>query len=283
MKKSKSFFISKIVVLIIFIIYTATILYPFFWAFSSSLKSFTEYYENSFGLPKQFFKGLLNYGRAWTELSAGGKSMLTMLLNSLWLTFGSSLFTIATSVCLAYVGAKYTFPGSKSLGIISICVILIPVYGNLPATYVLYNNLGIFDSPALLVSYFSGFGFNYIILYGFFRNVSWSYAESAFIDGASNFRAFISVMLPMAISPITALFVVTCVGMWNDYMIPILFLPSYYTIPAGLYIYQIEQMRTMDYPLMFAGILISMLPILLLFIVLQEKLMSLSLAGGLKG
>jgi len=90
-------------------------------------------------------------------------------------------------------------------------------------------------------------------------------------------------MLPMAISPITALFVVTCVGMWNDYMIPILFLPSYYTIPAGLYIYQIEQMRTMDYPLMFAGILISMLPILLLFIVLQEKLMSLSLAGGLKG
>lgn len=280
---SKGFFIAKIIVFILFVIYALSILYPFFWAIMSSLKEQMEYQLDNFALPKAALEGLSNYVRAWKQLSAGGKSMATMFLNSVWFTFGSSFLAIATSVCTAYVGAKYKFPGSKALGVISICVMLIPVYGNLSATYVQYSDLNLYDSPLMLISYASGFGFNYVILYSFFKSIPWDYAEAAFIDGASNFKTFISVMLPMAISPITALFVTTCVGQWNDYMTPILFLPSHYTIPAGLYIYQIESERMLDYPLLFAGVLISMVPILILFIVMQDKLMELSIGGGIKG
>lgn len=282
-KGSKGFFVVKIVVFIFFLIYAISILYPFFWAFMSSLKGQMEYQLDNFALPKAALEGLSNYVRAWQQLSAGGKSMGVMFWNSVWFTFGSSFLTVATSACTAYVGAKYKFPGSKALGIISICVMLIPVYGNLSATYVQYTELGLYDSPLMLISYASGFGFNYIILYSFFKSIPWSYAEAAFMDGASNFTTFLKVMLPMAISPISALFVVTCVGMWNDYMIPILFLPSHYTIPAGLYIYQIESERMLDYPLLFSGVLISMIPILVLFVVMQNKLMDLSIGGGIKG
>lgn len=282
-KCSKGFFVAKIIVFVLFLIYAISILYPFLWAMMSSLKGQMEYQLDNFAFPKEPLEGFLNYVRAWNQLSAGGKSMGTMFWNSVWFTLGSSFLTIATSVCTAYVGAKYKFPGSKALGVISICVMLIPVYGNLSATYVQYSDLNLYDSPFILVSYATGFGFNYIILHSFFKSIPWSYAEAAFMDGASNFRTFLRVMLPMAASPISALFVVTCVGMWNDYMTPILFLPSYYTIPAGLYIYQIEAERMLDYPLLFSGVLISMLPILILFVVMQNKLMDLSIGGGIKG
>ena len=121
-----------------------------------------------------------------------------------------------------------------------------------------------------------------MVMYSYFRNLSWSYAEAGYVDGAGHFTVFFRIMLPQAMSAIGALALIAFIGRWNDYMGPIVFLPDYPTLSAGLYTYQKENERSINYPVLFAGILMSMIPVLALFVVFQDKLMEMNIAGGLK-
>ena len=103
------------------------------------------------------------------------------------------------------------------------------------------------------------------------------------IDGAGHFRTFIKVMMPQALGVIMALVLVAFIGQWNDYMFPILFLKDWPTLSSGLYIYQIEQVRSTNYPVLFAGLIISILPVLALYILFQNTLLDMTMSGGLKG
>ena len=135
----------------------------------------------------------------------------------------------------------------------------------------------------LLLTKAGGFGFNFVVLYSFFKSLPWSYAEAAMIDGAGHFRTFIKVMMPQALGVIMALVLVAFIGQWNDYMFPILFLKDWPTLSSGLYIYQIEQVRSTNYPVLFAGLIISILPVLALYILFQNTLLDMTMSGGLKG
>ena len=280
-KGSKGFFITKIIVFVFFVAYSVSLIYPFIWAFLSSLKGQMEFQMNKFYLPEQW--KFSNYITAWKTLGVNGGGMLAMLWNSVWLSFFSATIALVFQVFLSYTIARYRFFGRKILYYTALAALMIPIYGTLPATYRLYSDLGLYDSPLILITNTMAFGGNFIILNAIFRGLPWSYAEAAFIDGAGHFRVFFQIMIPLAIVPVSALFIMGIVGSWNDYMTPILFLPSYLTLPAGLYNYQIVYERLLNYPVLFAGILLSMLPVLLLFIAAQDKMMSLTISGGLKG
>lgn len=280
-KETKGLFITKILVFVFFVIYSISLIYPFIWAFLSSLKGQMEFQLNKFSLPEEWL--FSNYVTAWNTLGVNGGGMLTMFWNSVWLSFSSATIALIFQVFLSYTIARYRFFGRKLLYYLALAALMIPIYGTLPATYRLYTDLRLYDSPLILITNTMAFGGNFIILNSIFRGLPWSYAEAAFIDGAGHFRVFFLIMLPLAIVPISALLIMGIVGSWNDYMTPIMFLPSYLTLPAGLYNYQIVYERLLNYPVLFAGILLSMLPVLLLFIAAQDKMMSLTISGGLKG
>ena len=120
-------------------------------------------------------------------------------------------------------------------------------------------------------------------MYGFFKNVSWSYAEAVFIDGGGHYTVFFKIMLPQALGPIATLFIMSFIGNWNDYMSVIMYLPSYQTLASGLYTYRAVQTRSVNFPEYFAGLLVSMLPILLLFSLFSDVIMKNMSVGGLKG
>ena len=135
----------------------------------------------------------------------------------------------------------------------------------------------------ILVTKMAGFGFNFIVLYSFFKTLSWTYAEAAFIDGASHLRVFLRVMLPMSLPVMGSLFLVATIGAWNNYMEPILFLQSYPTLTSGLYIFQLETSRNVDYPVLFAGLIVSVVPVILMFVFFQNTIMESMSVGGIKG
>ena len=119
--------------------------------------------------------------------------------------------------------------------------------------------------------------------YSFFKTLSWTYAEAAFIDGASHLRVFLRVMLPMSLPVMGSLFLVATIGAWNNYMEPILFLQSYPTLTSGLYIFQLETSRNVDYPVLFAGLIVSVVPVILMFVFFQNTIMESMSVGGIKG
>lgn len=90
-------------------------------------------------------------------------------------------------------------------------------------------------------------------MYGFFKNVSWTYAEAAFVDGGGHFTVFFRIMLPLAIGPIVTLFVVSAIGHWNDYMTMILYIPSYPTLASGAIRVSGEAIREVNYPYILRG------------------------------
>ena len=277
-KYSRGLKIGMVIVFVFFLLYAVSLLIPFLWTFLNSLKDWQEYNGDKFSLPK--FWLFSNYVAAFVELNVNGTDMFGMFFNSLWYTLFGAFFGVAVSTMVAYVVAKFKFPGRNFIYYLALFTMIIPIVGALPSQYKVYNFLGIYDSPFLILSFCSGFGFNFLVLYSFFRNLSWSYAEAGFIDGAGHFRIFVSVMLPQAIGAASSLFIVALIAQWNDYMGPILFLPSYPTLAAGLYTYQ--GLSNTDMPKLFAGTLISIVPILVMFVLFQNTLMNLSVAGGIK-
>lgn len=270
-----------IVAFVLFVLYALSILYPVFWAIVTSFKSYEEYAANTVAFPTVCH--FENYAAAFTSLVANGVGMFGMLLNSLWYTIGGAGLGVAVSSMTAYAVSKYRFPGGRILYWVALVTMMIPIVGAIPSQYKIYNMLGILNSPAILVSFANGFGFNFIVQYSFYKNISWTYAEAAQIDGAGNFRIFFTIMLPQALGLLAALFLVSSINFWNDYMGPFLFMPFMPTLAAGLFLFQYENAGSLDIPVLFAGSLMSIIPIFLLFVFFQEKLMNMTLGGGIKG
>ncbi|NMA05446.1 MAG: carbohydrate ABC transporter permease [Acholeplasmataceae bacterium] len=279
--KLKKVSITFIIIFIVFVVYGLSLIIPILWSFMSSFKDPIDFNNNRTGLLKEWL--FSNYPNAFNQLSAQGSNMFIMMLNSIWFSFGGTMLGIISSSLSAYVIAKYKFRGRNFIYGLSLVTMMLPIVGALPSQYKVYHALGILNSPLFLVTFANGLAFNFVVLYAYFKSLPTAYMEASFMDGAGHFKTFIYVMLPMAFTVIGSLFVVAFIGNWNEYMKPLLFLKSYPTLSSGLYLYQQSTMREINIPMLFAGVFMSITPTLLLFIIFQDKIMNLSVGGGLKG
>ncbi|MBQ5927001.1 MAG: carbohydrate ABC transporter permease [Clostridia bacterium] len=265
---------------ILFALYSVTILGSFVWSFINSLKGRMEYIESVVKLPQKWL--FSNYLTAFKVLSANGKNALEMLGNSLWLSVLPPTINLLTASMASYVMSKYKFPGRSLIWGIMITLMIIPIYGSGSATYKLYRQLGIYDSPLYLITSVTGLGGS-IMMIAAFDSVSTAYMEAAFLEGAGHFTIFWKIMLPQISGLLCALWIMSFIGRWNDYMSALMFLPSYPPLSSGLYIYQVEQNRKLNTPILLAGSLMCAIPAVALFMIFQDKFLNLTFGGGIKG
>lgn len=280
-----------VVMFILFVLYSLSILYPLLWGFITSLMSKAEYnyhttyvenIQEVFALPSEYHWE--NYAYAFLHLEDHGVNFLQMFWNSLWFSVGSSVLSLFFTSLTSYVISKYKFPGNRVIYTIAVFVLMIPIYGSFPATFKLYHDLGMVDSPLILLSATGGFGSNFILLCSYYKNISWTYAEAAQMDGASHWKIYWKVMFPLARPMIASMFLLQFVNHWNDYMASILYLNgNYTTLAAGLYDYQTVVVQSGDYPYLFAGLFLSLIPVLILFATLSKTMMKNMTFGGIKG
>ena len=285
-KKTASFILGNGFTFIIFALYAVTILYTLFWLFSNSLKTIDEWDESKFSLPIEFIKSGLwfdNYIAAWTELNYDGVGVPGMVFNSLWYSVGSAFVAIWFCCLTAYVISKYTFIGRNVIYTVAIVQMVLPIVGNLPATYKMYNDLQITNSPLLLIINAGGLGGNFMILYAIFQGISNSYMEAAKIDGAGHYNVFFRVMLPQAAPAMFVIFLLGFIGSWNDYTGPLLYLYDYPTLATGLMVFEKEMIYNINMPVFYAGTVVLILPMIVIFIIFSDKMMTSVSIGGLKG
>lgn len=281
-KKSRGERIVFSIIFLLFSIYALSLIIPILWAFITTFKDEYDYLQDKAGFPSKWI--FTNYPDAFVTLSAKGSNLFMMFLNSAWLAFGGTMIGVFVSCMSAYVVAKYKFIGRKLFYTVALVILMLPIVGALPSQYEVYSNLGILNSPALLIIYANGMGFNFLILFGFFTSLPWDYVEASFIDGGNHFNTFFRIMLPQAFNVICALAVVAFINVWNDYNTPIVFLESYPTLSSGIFIYQNDILQAgVDIPMLFAGIFMSAVPVIALFVAFQNKIMEISIGGGLKG
>lgn len=270
-------------IFILFVIYSVSLLYPLVWAVISSFKNGAiEYFSNSFGLPKKWIFN--NYTDAFTMFKANNISFFVMLLNSTWFAVGGTLISVFVLSMFSYAVARFDFPCKILIINVSIIMMMIPVYGSLPATVRMYNNLGLINSPMILVTFTAAMGGqSFLITQSFFKNLPGELSESAKIDGANEWRIFFQIMLPMAKGILLSFGLLGFIGNWNNFMTPLLFLPKMPTLATGLFTYQTVVERSGNFPLYFSGIVLTMIPTLLLFTLLSKHLVKNISYGGIKG
>lgn len=279
--KTKSEKIILIVMLALFIAYALSLIYPLVWACYNALKSTREFNTDQFAWPKAYKWD--NFVKAFS-VEIDGISILVTMFNSVWMTVVSVCCGLLFSSMTSYVVAKYKFRYTGLIYAVSVFIQIIPLVGTMPATYELYHStLEIANKPYLYwITWCGGFGFSFLMLYSAFKNLSWTYAEAAFIDGASNFRTFWLIMLPMIKPVLVSLAIINAIGAWNDYMTSYLYMTDYPTLALAVYELSTEASR-MGIPLYFAIIVITVIPTLIIFVLFQKTIMQNVTTGGLKG
>lgn len=281
-KRGKGESVFMWVMFALFLLYAISVIFPFLWIFMNSLKSNAEFFDDWNALPQKWL--FSNYIDAFEKVNYNETNLIGMFFNSLILTAENTLAAVIFPLMTAYVVAKYPYKICKYLYGLALVVQVLPTIGSLPIEYKLVYELGMNDNFFLIWILSAGsFTFNFLILYSGFRSVSWTYAESAMIDGAGHYTVFFRIMLPQAKPFITAIAITTFISQWNNYTTPFLYLDRYPTLALGLYEFQQKQLYGTDMPPLFAGIILSIIPIAILFCSMQKTIMENTVAGGIKG
>lgn len=282
-KTSASEKITAVVSFILFVVIAFLCVYPMFWAINNSLKSFDVYNKDSFSLTTEW--AFFNYVRVFNEFSYDRVNYFGMLINSLWIVVVKVFVNVASSAMLAYAIARFRFPGKDLLYVIVIFVNTIPIIGSGPAAFKMLNALGMVENPLTIwISWASGFDFAFIVLYGYFKGVSPSYSEAAYIDGAGELRTFFTIILPQVIPCLVAIMITQAIGVWNDYGTVMIYLRKSPNLAYGLYMFNIDSRYAEESkPVYFAAAVISSVPIIVLYACTQNLILENMTAGGLKG
>jgi len=251
-----------------------SVLFLLYYLASNALKPKAEYYASDFALPRQLS---LEAIRSAIEIG----NMLTALRNSIILTGASTLLAVFLGACAAYAFAQLRLRWKSAVFVamlipmsISPLIVSVPLFAQL-ARAGLINTFtgGIIVYVGLQIS------FAIYVLDGVFRQIPDEVIEAARLDGAKPIRIFFVVVLPMALPGLTATALFVMLAVWNDLLVGLLFINSPETIPITANVVTFQQKFSTDPQIIFAGLLLSALPMLAIYAAAQRFFVR-GLAGG---
>ena len=275
------------------VIYSLGLIALLLWAVNTSLKTDDNYFLDQLGLTKTWsFPNYVNSFKAMrvqVNARGGGKRYAyfwEMFLNSVLYAGGAAFFQTFTTALVAYLTSRYHNWVSKVIHNTVIVTMLIPVVGSLASTLQMAVNLHIYDQ--LWGMYILKIGFNniyYLIFYAAFSRIPDDYTEAAYLEGASHWRIFSRVMLPIQMPLVGVVFLLLFIGYWNDYQVPLLFIPDYPTLAVGLFQFLNNDTTTQmaSVPYKVTGGVLVLIPLLILFLIFKKQLMANIDDGGIKG
>lgn len=261
---------------------------PLLWAIVSSFKTNREFLSSPWGLPSVV--RFENFARAWTTANIG-----QYFVNSIIVVVISVPLTMLLGAMAAYVLSRYTFPGNRVIYYAFVGGLIFPVFLALVPLFFVVRNLGTLPvvgqflglnshlSLALVYVAFS-MPFTVFFLTAFFRTQPTSIAEAAIVDGCSHFGLFFRVMLPMAKPGLISVGLFNVLGHWNQYVLPVVLMnePDKKVLAQGLAALAISQGYRGDWTALFAGLVLALLPVLIVYVLFQKQVQAGLTAGVLK-
>lgn len=282
MLRIKRFTPGRVVVFILLSFFAVTFLGGVVWMLGGSVKTDMQFYTDSIlSFPKPV--KIINYVDAFRVLREEQFDLFFMIINSTWLSIGSVVLVVFTNNVVAYTLARFKFPGRDLIYWTYFFTMMLPIVGAMPSALRMYKLLHIYNTPFFLVTKIMAGGSNLFVFYAMYNGVAFTYSEAAYIDGAGHFAVFFKVMLPQSVSIIIAIGVMTFINVWNDYMTPLVYLKDWPTLASGLYKLSVIASRKWLDPYLLAGIIISSIPIIALFVAFQDTLLQINIGGGIKG
>lgn len=265
------------------LLYTALILMslimlvPFVWMLSASLK----YNKDVFSFPIQWIPQnprWENYHDIWTEIP-----MAKFILNTIKLTIIVTILQLLTSSFAAYAFAKLNFRFRDTLFLAYVATIAVPWQVYMIPQFLMMRSMGLNDTHLAIICLQAFSAFGVFMMRQFYRGIPDELCEAARIDGMSEYKIWFKIMLPLSKPALSTLTIFTFVATWNDFLGPLIYLrtESKKTIQLGLRMF-ISQYGS-EYGLIMAASVCSLIPVLIVFLLLQKYFVAGIATSGLKG
>jgi raffinose/stachyose/melibiose transport system permease protein len=258
-------------------IFLLVFLTPFLLIVMNSFKTTQQFVENPLSLPTNFHFG--NYTSA-----IGKMDFLHGFLNSLIITVVSVFIILIFSAMTGYLFVRFKWKVNSFIFFVMLASLTLPFQVLMIPLVMLYGNLDLLDSKVTLLFMYLGFGvpFGVFTFHGFIKGVPFELEESAFIEGSSRLRTFFQIVLPLLKPVFVTLIVLDILWIWNDYLLPSLVLlsPAHRTLPLSTF--NFFSSYSVDFAPLMAGLIMTVIPVLVLYLFLQKRIIKGITEGALK-
>jgi multiple sugar transport system permease protein len=259
------------------IIMSFSMLIPFVWMLSSSLKL----NKDVFTFPMEWIPGnprWKNYSDIWTKIPLG-----TFILNTVKLSVIVTFLQLLSSSFAAYAFAKLRFPGCRVLFLGYIATIAVPWQAYMVPQFIMMRAMGLNNTHLSIICLQAFSAFGVFMMKQFYESIPNELREAAWIDGLSEYGIWLRIMLPLSKPAVSTLTIITFVNTWNDFLGPMIYLTrtELKTIQIGLRMF-ISQYSS-EYGLIMAASVVALVPVLFIFLSLQRYFVQGVASTGLKG
>lgn len=253
-------------------------LMPLLWMLSSSVKTGPEVFASDF----QWIPDVIqwsNYARVWTDSNV---PFWRLYLNSLTVAVVGTVVQLIVSSMAGYSFAKIQFKGKNFVFLVMLVTMMIPAQATIIPRFILFKTVGIYNSlwALILPAFFNVTSI--FLLRQFYMSLPDGLMEAAKIDGASHWQIWCMVMMPLTKPAMVTVSVLAFITSWNEYMNPLIFLPSNrnYTVALGI---QYWMSMTDEYNLMMTAAASAVVPVIILFLFTQRYFVESIATTGVKG
>lgn len=232
---------------------------------------------NPIQLPESL--SFLNYTQAYQKMN-----YIKAISNSFIITLFSVLIIILFSAMTAYYFVRIKTRFNNFMFILMVTSMIIPFQGIMIPLVTIYGNMNLLNSQGTLIFMYLGFGSSLAVFmyHGFVKNIPLELEEAAMIDGATRFRTFLTIVFPL-LKPITMTIVTLDVlWIWNDFLLPSLVLMKSEMRTLPLSTFYFFDTYTVDYGLLMAGLMLTIIPVIILYLFLQKHIIAGVLQGSIK-
>lgn len=266
---------SKFFVVVILLILLAFALLPFFWAVVSSFKTMGDILSRSI-LPKQWTF------EQYTRLLSASRFPRWMF-NSVFISVTSTLLGVIFSSLAGFAFAKYRFRGSEVLFWLVLATVAIPPHTTLVPLFGWMSQIGWINTYQVLILPYSANAFAIFLMRQYIKGVPDGLLDAGRIDGCSEFQLFYRVLVPVIKPAMGTISIILFLNSWNTYIWPLIMMRTddMYTVPLG--VASLHGTYLIDYGLLMSAAVLSVVPIMLLFLLLQRQFITGLMEGAIKG
>ena len=269
--------IVKWLVTFVLVVVAVVALYPLVFTVLNSLKTRTGYAQNPLGVPLDI--SFENYAETFVRMDVP-----RLLINSIITTGGGLLLSTVAALFIAYAVTKLRIKGGNLIFLFIIAMLVIPSQVVIYPLYETILDLGLGGTYQGLIFSYAAFGLpiSTYMLAAFFRAIPDELIEAARIDGAGELRILFQMMLPISTPAIAALSILNFVWMWNDLLLPLVIMGGSDKTTLMVGVALLSGQYDVSIPLISAGLIVALLPVMIVYLLFQRQILSGALAGAVK-
>ena len=277
MKETSFITIEDLLIQIFLATAAIVMLYPIFMMVLSGFKTTPEIFMSPFSMPKKF--NIENFQVIWEKTNVP-----RYFLNSIIVTVSSIALLLITGTMAAYAISRYKFRGALMVSLFFLSGLMLPLRLAIIPLFIQLKYLGLIDSLLGLIFIYTAMSLpaTVFILTGFLRSLPKELEDSARMDGASELRIMLDIMVPLVSPALVIAGIYSAVPIWNDFFFPLIFIqsPEWKTLAQGLTTFFGEY--SINYGVLYAGLSLASLPMIFIFIAQSRRFIAGMTAGALK-